>query len=128
MSGRVRKPLHSFILFLMVCGLAYLAWENRDFFENEPKQLLTRNQVEELRERVVYAFQEDACFLEVRGNLNWRPREQRYRMEIVVGNDCEMQARKLCEDIAHFVQQTYNVPATVFAFDDAGREVARAVL
>ena len=42
MAGRVRKPLHSLVLFLIVCGLAYAAYENRDFFKSEPKQLLNR--------------------------------------------------------------------------------------
>lgn len=131
MSRRVRPPAVSFALFLLICGMGWVAYENRDFFKGEPKQeLLTREIKDMLREQIYEDFENETCFLELRGGLNWRPNEHRYLLDIVVadGETCENGAKQICEDIALLIQREAGVIATVVAYDRAGREVGRKVL
>jgi len=131
MARRVRHPLVSFAMFLVVCTMAYAVWENRAGLKSQPAgQLLDRSTRDDVQDHVFTAFEDDDCFAGLRSNMNWRPNEQRYRMDIVVedGADCEGKARTLCEQVAEMIREDTGISATVIAFDAAGREVGRCVL
>ncbi len=131
MARRVRHPLVSLAMFLVVCGMAYAVWENRAALKSTPAgQLLDRTTRDEIQDRVFTAFEDDDCFSGLRGNMNWRPNEQRYRLDIVVvdGAECEGRARSLCRQIAEMIREDTDIAATVIAFDASGREVGRCVL
>lgn len=131
MSRRNRHPAVSFALFLVICGMGWVAYENRDFFKSAPKEEILTSEVKAmLRETIYEVWEDDECFLELRSNLNWRPNAQRYLLDIVVvdGAACEDNARQLCWDIALLIQRETGVVATVVAYDRAGREVGRKVL
>lgn len=131
MSRRVRPPAVSFALFLVICGMGWVAYENRDFFRGEPKrELLSREVKDLLREEIYEVFESDACFIELRGSLSWRPNEQRYLLDIIVadGTSCEDGSKQLCWDIALLIQRQTGVSATVVAYDRAGRQIGRKVL
>ena len=128
---RNRNPWVSFALFLIVCTMGWATWEYRHElrFESEQQPL-----DEELRERVetiiLEEFEYEACFLDLRGHLNWRPNEGRYRIDITLDetSECDANARAICTRMAKRIQQETQKPATVVAFDPAGREVGRCVL
>jgi len=129
MSNRVRHPAKSFAMLVGVCALAWFAYENRDFFKGEKKDLLSQDRREELREAIISRFDSEAEFLGVQGDIAWRPREQRYRLNVVMDQNTELRtARRVCEDIAQMIMDATDTPATVFAYDDANRELGRAVL
>ncbi len=131
MARRTRHPAVSFALFLVICGMGWVAYENRDFFKGEPKEELLTSEVKAmLRETIYEVWENDECFLELRSNLNWRPNEHRYLLDIIVadGSSCEDGAKQLCWDIALLIQREAGVTATVIAYDRAGREVGRKVL
>jgi hypothetical protein len=128
---RVRPPAVSFALFLVICGMGWVAYEHRDFFRSDPpKELLTREKKDILREEIYRSLETDDCFLELRGALSWRPNEGRYLLDILVvdGELCELRAKQLCEEIAFLIQDEAGVIATVVAYDQAGRELGRKVL
>jgi hypothetical protein len=128
---RIRHPAVSLALFLVICGMGWVAYENRDFFKGEPtKELLTREVKDNLREEIYRSLETDECFLEIRGNLSWRPNDHRYLMDIVIsdGELCELRAKRICEHIAVLVGEETGVVATIIAYDQAGRELARRVM
>jgi hypothetical protein len=129
MAGRTRHPLHSFLLFVLVCVGAWVAWQNRDFFKGSKEELLSRTQREELQEKILESLEREMCFHGLRGLLNWRPNEQRYLLDVELedGEACEKKAREICEHIVTMIDEEAHVPATVIAYDRAGRELARRV-
>jgi hypothetical protein len=131
MARRVRHPAVSFGMFLIVVGMAYAAWENRDMLKGEKGgQLLDQTERAEIQDRIYSTFEKDPCFTGLRSNISWRPTEGRYRLDIEVadGETCERNARSLCEQVALLIRERLHVDATVVAFDAAGREVGRCVL
>lgn len=130
MSARVRHPAISFALFLLLCGMGWAAYENRDVFQGSPAQeLLGREAKDRLRESIQHTMEGEPCFLEVRGHLNWRPNEHRYLLDLVLadGELCELKADAICEQVARQIQDEASVVATVVAYDLAGRELGRKV-
>lgn len=131
MSSRVNPPWKSFLLFLVVCGLGWAGYEflyvRRIFAGSESSGLLTQDQRDGIRERVVALYSEDPCFVNVRGNINWRVRDDYYRVEIIVGDGCEQRARALCQEIAELIEEDYHVRSSVWAFDTSGRQISNAV-
>ena len=131
MSRRVRHPMVSFAMFLILVCMGYVVWENRGMLKGEPAgQLMDQATRAQLQDKIHETFEDDNCFSGLRSNVSWRPNEQRYRLDIEVedGDGCESSARSLCEQVARLIQQQTDVVATVAAFDAAGREVGRWVL
>jgi hypothetical protein len=118
-------------MFLIVLGMAYAVWENRDALKGEKAgQLLDQTERADIQERIFETFEMDPCFSGLRSNISWRPNEGRYRLDIEVadGETCERNARNLCEQVALLIRERLQVEATVVALDAAGREVGRCVL
>ncbi len=113
MSSRVRHPLKSLILFVVVAGAGYFAWEHRERLRMEGKEFITPEQRQEIRELVVTRFQANEDFLGFRA-LSWRPRENRYRIEIDVSDGCE-DPSGLCRSIADFISDEAGVESTIVA-------------
>ena len=131
MARRVRHPMVSFAMFLIVVGMGFVAWENRHILKGEASgRLMDQPTRQGLQETILEAFESDACFAGFRNNINWRPNEQRYRLDIDIedGASCESNARNLCEQIANMIKSETGVVATVVAFDAAGRELGRFVM
>ncbi len=126
MSGRVRHPAKSFLLFVIVVVGGYLAWENRHMLEMEKAPHLTEEQRMDIRDAVVTKFQRNPYFLGFR-SIAWRPSEMRYSIDIEVSDELE-DAKDLCFEIAEFIEDNSDVESTVIAVDSTGREVGRAVL
>lgn len=130
MSRRTRSPAVSFALFVLICGMGWVAYENRDFFKGSPTEdLLSTDQKEIIQEKILEAFEDDMCFFGLRGHLSWRPNEQRYLQDIVLedGERCEERARAICENVAQIIADEADVVATVVAYDRTGRELGRKV-
>jgi hypothetical protein len=131
MARRVRHPVVSFAMFLIVVGMALVVWENRHVLKGEASgQLMDQTTRQEIQDKIFETFESDTCFTGLRSNINWRPNEQRYRLDIEVedGASCEQNSRGLCEQIAHLIKSQTGVVATVVAHDAAGREVGRFVM
>lgn len=130
MSSRVNHPFKSFVLFVLVVGLGWAGYEylyKRGLLTGEAAELLTQDHKEELRAAILTTYDRDPCFRDMRGNMNWRPNEQRYRVEIIVVDGCEDRAKGLCQEIAKFVKDKSGSRASVWAFDSGQREVAHFV-
>ena len=128
---RIRSPLASFSLFLIVCGMGWVAWENREFFQPESEEIVLDLDLRDRVQEAVYdELNDDTCFFDLRGMLNWRPNERRYRLDLLIeeGETCERRAREICVRAAGIIQRETGVVATVVAFDSAGRELGRCVL
>ena len=126
-----RHPMVSFALFLVLCSMGWATWTYRDELKSEGEvevaDTVIRDRVEEA---ILDEFSHDACFFDLRGRLNWRPNERRYRLDFVIETTeaCERQARSLCKRIAQLINAETDVVATVIAFDASGREVGRYVM
>jgi hypothetical protein len=130
MSSRVNHPLKSFVLFVLVLGAAWAGYEylyKRGLLTSEASELLSKDRKDGLREAILKFYDKDPCFRDMRGNMNWRPNEQRYRVELIVVDGCEDRAKSLCEEIAQFIKHETNAKASVWAFDSGQREVAHFV-
>lgn len=126
MSSRIRHPAKSLLLFLIVVGAGYLAWENRHLLEMEQEEFLTEEQRLEIREQVMTKFQKHEDFLGFRA-ISWRPNENRYFIDVEIADTC-VDPRGLCHKIANFIEDVAEVESTVIGVDSTGREVGRAVL
>jgi hypothetical protein len=131
LSAHVNPPWKSFLLFLIVCGMGWAGYEFlyvRKMFAGNSGDLLSQDQRDAMREKIVGMYQDDRCFESVRGNINWRVREDYYRVEIIVSDGCEQRAKPICQEIAEFIERTYKVRCSVWAFDSGGRQIANFVL
>lgn len=126
MSSRIRHPAKSLILFLVVVGVGYAAWEHRHLVAMEPTEHLSTEQRMEIREDVVVAFQKNVDFLGFRA-MSWRPGEQRYVIRIEVADGCT-DPKGLCYKVAEFIEDQADVESTVIAVDSTDREIGRCVL
>lgn len=126
MSSRVRHPMKSFLMFVVLVAGAYFGWKYKHMLEMEPPEHLTAEQRMDIREEVVTHFQENEDFLGFRA-MSWRPRESRYFIDIEISDACES-PKGLCREIANFIQDLAEVESTVVGVDATGREIGRCVL
>jgi hypothetical protein len=127
--GRVNPPLKSFLLFLAVLGLAWVAYEFvyvRKIFQGGEEVFIDEAQREMIRDKILERYASDPCFLEL-GSLLYRPKENSYRVEIRVGYGCSERARRICEEVSVLVGDTVEQKASVWALDSAGNVVAHFV-
>ena len=127
--ARVNSPLKSFVLFLIVLGLAWAAYEFihvRKVFQGNEEAFIDHEQREMLRELILERYEADQCFTEL-GGILYRPKENSYRIEIRVGYGCRERARRICEEICALVENAVPQRASVWALDNAGNTVAQFV-
>ena len=128
---RNRSPLASLALFLIVCGMGWAAWEHRDDLKGQREDpILEIDMRDRLEDSILDDYEHDACFFDLRGGLGWRPNEHRFRLDILLelGSKCEERAKEICRKIAQYITAETDRPATVVAYDTAGRELGRYVL
>ena len=131
MSRRVRHPMVSLAMFLVLAGAGLAIWEHRHDLTYEPANVVLQAEVREaIQDEIMEKLQNDACFAGMRSNVSWRPNERRYRVDIEIeeGAGCESNARSICTTVAQIIRTRTGREATVIAFDPAGREIGRAVL
>lgn len=124
-ASRTRHPLQSLFLFVVVCAVAYFAYENRHLMTGKASDHLTAKRKSEIRDMILAEFGTDADFVTVR-SISWRPRERRYRLDVEL-DDATSNARDMCLDIAAFIAKESEMEATVVGVDSTGRELGRAV-
>lgn len=131
MSTHVNPPWKSALQFLVLAGLAWAAyeflWVRKIFASGGGSDSLTADERTAIREHVEQTWQTDACFDSVRGNVAWRPRDNFYRVEIILSLGCEDRAKDLCREIATAIESRWKVPSSVWAFDSTGRQLASFV-
>lgn len=131
MSTHVNPPWKSALQFAVIAALGWGAyeflWVRKTFAGGGSRDTLTSDQRDAIHGRLESLYQADPCFQGLRGNLNWRPRDDFYRVEIIVNDGCEERARELCREIAETLERDWRVTSSVWAFDPAGRQLASFV-
>lgn len=115
-------------MFVLLCAGAYAVYTHRDMLRGSSTELLPEAKKDQILDRIRQTVDSEACYVALRGTLNWRPNEQRYRLDFTVRENCDVEARRLCREVAEIIREEAQVVATVIAYDDSGREVAREVL
>lgn len=131
MRRKSRSPWVSLALFLIVCSMGWVTWEYRHELRWEEEERAPDTELRDRVENIVLEeFNDEACFLDIRGRLSWRPREGRYRLDLLLEqtSECEGNAPGICRRIAKRIEQETECKATVVAFDPADRELGRCVL
>jgi len=117
-------------MFLVLCSMGWVVWQHRDEIRWQPDVPPPDPQIRErVVDAVLTAFGNEECFMDLRGDMAWRPREERYRLEIEVrsGQTCEDASTMLCKRIALLIRRESGHSATVLAYDSGGRRVGRFV-
>ncbi len=130
-TRKPRNPLVSLVMFLALAGVAYAAYDNRDkikgiFGESEVVKL-GPEKCEEMVEYVEETFEGHREFEGVRGRMAWRPSSKYYRLEILVTGDSDPEAKALCEKICKRLTDRIGAPVSVWAYDGADRNTAKAL-
>ena len=126
----IRNPMVSLAMFLVLCCTGWVAWEKRDDIRWQGEVTTIDPRITEgLIDSILETFERDECFVDLRSTLAWRPREQRYRLEIDVesGQTCEDASKTLCKRIADLISRQSGYKASVMAYDAGNREVGRYV-
>ena len=124
-NNRTRHPLQSLFLFLVVCSIGYFGWQNRHLVMGSNAQHLTSEQRTAMRGKIIAEFEKNPDFVTVR-SISWRPREQRYRLDIELEDEC-LSPRDICDDIATFVNEDSEMTVSAMPARTVVREIGRAV-
>jgi hypothetical protein len=131
MSTHVNPVWKSCLQFAILAALAWAGyeflWVRKIFASGGGSDSLSADQRAAIREHVEETWGTDPCFDSVRGNVAWRPRDNFYRVEIIVSIGCEDRAKDLCRDIGKAIEERWKVPSSVWAFDSSGRQIASYV-
>ena len=124
---RSNHPLKSLFLFAVVGAAAYLAYDviiARGMFRVEGRTFLASEARDRVRERVLAVIGGHECFREL-GPLTYRPRDDAYRLEIVVSDGCTEEVQTLCMEAADAVFDETGRDCQVWAINAVGSPVAR---
>jgi hypothetical protein len=114
-------------MLLVIAGIAWASYEFvyvRGVLRSEPKVFVPREVLDEVRDTILEAYEENVCFLEL-GPVHYRAREDHYRVEFTVADGCLPKARSMCQDIAHLLRDQVDDSVGVFAYDQAGNPIAK---
>lgn len=129
MAPRPRHPLKSVVMFLVVAGIGYTAYLNRDRLKGGGEgPIPAAEEIELITTAILERYEREDCFISMRTSLLWRKGEGRYRLDIEVDYGCDRSAKSLTADIARLITGKSGKPSTVFAYDETDREVARTIL
>lgn len=129
LARRTNHPLKSFLLFVVACGLAWLAWDYihvQGGLKSESVAPDTSTLCEEARNAILERFQNDYCLDQI-DPIHYRTAQDHYRVRFTVPHDCTGRARDMCVDIADYASTILDATVGVFAFDPAGNEIAKYV-
>jgi hypothetical protein len=131
LSTHVNPPWKSFLQFVVIAALGWAGyeflWVRKIFAGGSSGDTLTRDQRDAIHDRITTLYQSDGCFQSLRGSVNWRPRDNFYRVEIIVQDGCEERARELCRELANLLEREWQVMSSVWAYDGTGRQLASFV-
>jgi hypothetical protein len=127
MARRTNSPLHTTILLLLLGGAGYMAYEYlyvRKILASEggPARFAAEDR-DQIRATILARFDHHVCFLEL-GQLVYRAKDDQWRIDLTVADGCSDAAAQLCQDVADMLADEFRVSVSVWAFDDAGREIA----
>ncbi len=129
MAARVNSPLKTFVLFLLVGGFGWLCYEYvyvRRIFQTQEEKFVPDAELKRVRDAVLETYGNDKCLLEL-GMVQYRMREGRYRIDIVVDDGCEEQAKRMCQEISEFVEDRIGHEAEVFAYTSGMIQMTRYI-
>ncbi len=124
---RTDHPLKTLLLLIVLAGIAWAGYEFihvRKILTPEAQAFVPREVLDRVRETVLDAYSDNVCFYEL-GPVHYRPRENHYRLEFVIADECYPDARGLCEDIAYMVRDQVHDSVGVFAYNRAGNPIAK---
>jgi len=127
MSSRTNPPLKSFVLFLLVLGCGYAAYHYvyvERIFEHRPKVYVAKDKLDEVRQAILKEYAQDDCLIEL-GNVLYRARERRYRVDITVDDGCQDHAKEMCHEISDLVEDLAGCDTEVWAYTSGGGLTAR---
>ena len=129
MAKRTNHPIKTLLLLGIVAGAAWAAYEFihvRKVLKPEQRTFVATEVLDSIRKNILDAYAEDVCFLEL-GPVHYRPREDHYRVEFTVADECVHSAMAMCQDIASLVHDQVGDQVGVFAYNTAGNPLARYV-
>ena len=124
------SPLKTLICLLIIGGLGYAAYANRDKLQELTKgsEPPPASQVTRLSGLIDERLAHNDCVEGLRTQLLWRQHEQRWRLDILLFQECETEARGICTEIAEMLQRETGKPASVWGYDATDRVLAKVIL
>lgn len=129
MSNRVNHPLKSFVLFLIVCGIGYAGYHYvhvKGVLRMEKKEFVAGDKLDEVRSGILATFGEEACLLEL-GPVYYRPKDNRYRVDLIIEDGYRERAKALCLEVADYIEEMIGRKPQVFAMNTGHHVVARHI-
>ena len=129
MARRANHPLKSFVLFLIVCGAGYFAYDYiyvQGGLKSETFTPQAGALCEEARNAILERYQNDYCLDQI-DPIHYRAAQEHYRVRFTVPHDCTGKAKDMCMEIAVYASDILDATVGVFAFDPAGNEIAKYV-
>jgi hypothetical protein len=77
---------------------------------------------EAIRETVIAYLESEECYSEL-GPISFRYKEDCWRIDVVVRDGCDEDARDIGARVSAMLQDHFNVAVAVWCFDRGGREV-----
>lgn len=124
---RTDHPLKTLLLLVILAGVAWAGYEFlhvRKVLTPKVQVFIPKEVLQQVRDEVIDAFSDNVCFYEM-GPVHYRPKEDHYRVEFTIADQCVHEARQMCEDIAYLVYEQVHDSVGVFAFNRAGNPVAK---
>jgi len=126
-AARANHPLKTLFLLACLAGAAWLAYEFvyvRRIFHSEPAPEDVKAMLDDLEDALLEAYESDTCILDIQRPV-YRPRENHFRVNIVVDHGCVDDARNLCRRVAEFTKERVSGDVSVYAHDRGGVLMAK---
>ena len=127
MAKRVNHPLKSFALFLVVCGLGYVGYHYihvKGVLRFEREKFVERAKLDEVRAAVMENFGTEEALLEL-GPVYYRPKENRYRIDLILKDGFEDRAKVLVREVAELIEERIGRDPEVWALNTGLHTVTR---
>ncbi|MFV1960032.1 MAG: hypothetical protein ACC662_11545, partial [Planctomycetota bacterium] len=92
--------------------------------EKEPKVYVPKEKLDDVRQAILREYAQDDCLVEV-GNILYRSREDRYRVDITVDDGCQERAKEMCREISELVEDLAGCESEVWAYTSGNALMAR---
>jgi hypothetical protein len=129
-APRTNSPLKTLVLLALLGVASYFAYEYlyvRRILSGGPKAaVVTSEEREQIRDAILARLGNRPCFREV-GPMSFRARENQWRVDIIVDTDCGRDVSDMCQDVCEMLSDDFRLTASVWAYDDVGREIAHRV-
>lgn len=131
MSSRVDTPWKTVFRLAVLAALAWGGYELvvvRGVLRPAPAAdaPVPEEVVREIHDRVAEEYRNDPCYLGV-GPIVHRPRENRYRVDLLVDAGCAGQAKGMCQEVSELVARITRADVEVWAYTSSYAPLARYV-